>query len=221
MSKKLLTTLAAVLVSGFLFSSVVCATPINWVISPDANAFAFSVTTVNGFAQINSAEGGTQPLGIFGAGFLWSGSFAMDFDADLNTWDSYNSPTGPGTGYYDAFIVTASTAGYYWDSSPTDPILASSSTFVWGGDAWGDGTLETYITAPGSTDSISLVVVPLTDVYVSLVLDTMSLPHADDAYPSWGSFHVAPVPEPGTLLLLGSGLICLAFYGRRRKKQID
>ena len=133
------------------------ANALNWTLSPDANALAFGVTVVEGLNQINFGQSQTQPQGIFGAGFTTTGtSFAMNFDADLYTWDSYNAATVAGTGYFDAFIVTISTQDFYWNLPHTDPIAASPSTFVWGGNNYFDGILEHYITAPSNGDYIYL-----------------------------------------------------------------
>ena len=212
-----------ILVPAFIVSLLLSVTgkadAVTWEYSPDNNSLAFGVTVIDGVAQIGSSESDTQPQGIFGAGFKWTGDIILDFDADLYTWDSYNENTGYGTGYWDAFVVTASTDDYYWNLPQSDPITASASTWVWGGTKYGDGILESYKTAPYSYDTISLTgLSPGTTVYVSIVLDTKTKPDSDDKYASWGSFHVNPVPEPSTILLLGSGLIGIAIAGRRKKK---
>lgn len=194
------------------------AQALDWVISPDANALAFGVTVVDGSAQLGSKDT-SQPMGIFGAGFTVNSSdgVTVKFDSDLYTWDSYNAPGVAGTGYWDAFIVTISTAGYYWDLPKQDPVLSNPSTFVWGGQNFADNKLESYITAPGKTDQVTLYDNDNTKYYVSLVLDTKTLPNADTAHPSWGSFHVSVVPEPETYAMMLVGLGLLGFTARSRK----
>ena len=190
---------------------------ISWTLSPDGNAMAFGVTVVDGVVQINAAESAQQPSGIYGAGFTTTGTnFSMNFDSDLYSWDSYNANVGGGTGYWDAFIVTVSTTDFYWNLSHTDPITADASTFVWGGTNYLDGVLENYTCAPGCGDTISLSSGSPTTFFVSLVLDTITDPNLDTNYPSWGSFHVSVVPEPGTYAMLLAGLGLVGFSARRR-----
>ena len=189
----------------------------DWVISPDANTNAFGVTVVNGVAQIGIGDT-SQPTGIYGAGFSMTSDTGLlvGFDADLYSWDSYNAPAGSGTGYWDAFIVTISTLGYYWDTPQSDPIASSANTFVWGGQNYADGILESYTTAPGGMDYVQLLSGAAT-YYVSIVLDTKTLPNADTNHPSYGSFHVSVVPEPETYAMMLAGLGLIFFTVRRRK----
>jgi len=186
------------------------------------DTLAGSVTVNDGVSFFNSGDVSGQQPGIYGAGFTISNNnFAMTFDADLSSWDSYVAPVNAlfdGTGWFDAFIVTVSTTDFYWNLPQVDPIVSSASTWVWGGNNWADGQLDSYITAPGGTDSISMAG-PGT-FYVSLVLDTKTQPFSDDQHPSWGSFHVNVVPEPETYAMLLAGLGLMGFVARRRQRNL-
>lgn len=199
------------------------APAIVWTISPDANSLAFGHTVVEGVNQINFLENQNQPQGIYGAGFSVAGgkSQSVKFDADLYTWDSYNQLGPVGTGYYDGFMVTVSTLGYYWNIAGLDPQTSNANTALWswGGKNYSDGILESYVTAPGGSDTLTLTTGSPSLYYISFALDTKSDPQTDTLHPSYGSFHVS-VPEPSILALLGIGLLAVGLAGRLRLEKI-
>ena len=193
------------------------AQAITWTTT--AEAIAGGISVANGSLSFFAADTSNQTSAIHGAGFTIDSTTgaSVEFFAGLNTWDSYNAVTGAGTGYYDAFIVTISTVGYYWDAAVAklDPIATGSNTFVWGGKSWSDGILDTY--AGYNTVSLAAAGTSLVKYYVSFVLDTSTLPQADTLHPSWGTFTVTSVPEPETYAMMIAGLGLMGFTARRRK----
>lgn len=239
------TILAGALSAACMLAGSSDSWALTWDVSPYSPAggtLVFSNTDVVAVTDADAVESASQTPSIYGAGFQLSGSngYTVSFDADLSTWDSYNALTSVGTGYWDVFVVNINQTGYYWDlvnggsGSVSDPIVGTDPngtpvteyggalpgiTWAWGGNVFGDGVLDTL--APLTTYSLTLYGSSATPFYVSIVLDSATNPDADTNFASWGSFHVtadvAPVPEPSTILLLGSGLLGAGLWLKRKK----
>lgn len=95
-------------------------------------------------------------------------------------------------------IFNLKSVGFTWNSAPVDFTFSNGNTYTL--DATPNATLLDFEAIGGATG-----------------LSWFSI----DGNAPWctqlASIETAPVPEPGTVLLLGAGLLALAAYGKRRK----
>jgi hypothetical protein len=122
-------------------------------------------------------------------------SYTVEADCSLNTWDSYNPQTVPGTGYFDVFLVSLSSVKY-WDQTLADPITAP---YTFGGANYSDHL-------PSSKAEKFTLLIPSESLgapFLNVVLDTATLPQADNFYPSWGECKVLRVESTDPLQSLG------------------
>jgi len=167
------------------------------------------------------------------AAFAVPFSDTVDFDFDgsgsIKIIDSYiytHSLTGLNSTDYDLIDATLSlrhngnsnNPGEVWFANSGANILigqlSNSSGSTWTTDNWVLGS--TILSEMESTTPWSLTV-KLNDY--STGIDKIKL----DWSTLSGNYNVIsvnnPVPEPGTIMLLGSGLMCVAAFGRKRFKK--
>jgi hypothetical protein len=147
---------------------------------------------------------GNQPIGIYGAGFYTETGGYLDAMMTLFTWDSWNYQNG----FKDHFLFSISHDGFYWEEKSTQQKIME-----YGGISSIDSLLEKF------QYHSFFHLEP--DTYVSFYLETTS----DASKPSFGEGRftfvantIAPVPEPTTMLLFGTGLVGLAGVGRKKRE---
>ncbi len=131
-----------------------------------------------------SPEDSLQPSAIHGATLELppAETYRVGFDFQLASWDSYNNAgLGDGKGYWDSFSFSV-TEHPYADLALTNPIQFPGRGFTWGGTTYGDSQLATVASSMYQTFTGDSV----TPRFLNVMLDTLTEPDADDAYPSWG-----------------------------------
>jgi hypothetical protein len=134
-------------------------------------------------AQNSSVHGGSALLPV-------GSSYDVTFQYHVCTWDSYNANVGGGTGHWDSFSVSSSSAPY-WALALTDPVNGDPGIdvgFIWGGVDFDDGILE----CNDGTSTVSLDGFGAA-TYLNAVLDTGTLPDANHIHPSYGTITIEKI----------------------------
>jgi len=165
--------------------------PTGWFTHGEASVSNNTVT----MGVAGRLETDSQAAGVPGASILVppQSQYTISFNYNLSSWDSYNQNQGDGhTGYFDSFSVSV-TSKPYWELSLTDPLSGSQFPFVWGGTSYNTQVLW-------STSGSRTVTIPEANPngpnYLNVVLDTITPPDTDGAYPSWGTITVTQPPAP-------------------------
>jgi hypothetical protein len=104
---------------------------------------------------------------------------------------------------------------FYLADGQTQTIDMSGGTLNWNAKTLPDVfTVARYSLIADFQDGSALVGVNMTSLPPNFPGSPLSLPSSTSL-----DGGTAPVPEPGTILLLGSGFIGLALYGRRRMRR--
>jgi len=173
---------------------------------PEVNISGNTIT----MGVANRLEDSEQPQSYHGAATLLppASQYIISFDYDLYSWDSYIAYTEAGKGYWDSFSVSVSSQPI-WQASLSDPITPGNLTglgFIWGGAKWGDHILK-------HVNGSRTVVVngnPSGNNYLNVVLNTDSMPDADEYYPSWGTITIKSVETDSNLGTLGDQAAAIA-----------
>ena len=176
---------------------------------------------VTPFGPIASATGFDQGWGWNGAASIFNGSqlkSAAPFGVltpDTSNFLSVPNPNSNGT-----LVLNLGTDynyfGLRWGSVDTFNTITFKNNGVTVASFTGSQVVSPNVAAGSHTD-------PLNNLYVNFmfgpdVFDSVEFASTQFAF-EMDNLAVGSVPEPGTLILLGAGIVGLGIYGRRRSKK--
>jgi hypothetical protein len=159
--------------------------------------------------NINPNHSFVQEVSLHGGWFLLNDlATSISMSATASTWDS--KP-------WDMLYIGISAVNP-GEFDTTD--FVANATEIWSGISWSDMTIESASFSDEWVTGIDYN--PGQPLWGFALWDTQSQRYSDDKFGSWGTVaftETAPVPEPATMLLFGTGLAGLAGGVMRRKKK--